>query len=173
MNIHSGRTLSSMKSRSLLLLGVMLVSPAWSQEPATNAPVLTPQSFDRSSDSIRKIVRDVAASQSVPVRLSAESPVEREPVATFEYVPPEKSPTVKSTPPRLPTAPAPASAGPLSAISEVVFETLVDTLLDADSDDSSEGQYERWHTCQSRAHLKTTEMGYETCPGENHGGVPR
>jgi hypothetical protein len=128
-----------MKS-SLWLLGIMLVSPAWSQEPPANTPVLTPQSFDRNSDSIKKIVHDAAASQSVLVQLSEETPVKREPYTTIEYAPPVVAPPAKIAKPR-PTAPAPAREGPVSQI----FDAVIDTLLDVDSDD---GQYE-WHSCQS------------------------
>lgn len=56
----------------------MFVAPVWSQEP----------SFDLSSDSIRKIVRETAAAQSVPIQISKETPVKREPDTTFKYVPP-------------------------------------------------------------------------------------
>ena len=141
-----------MKS-SVWLLGVMLVSPAWSQEPVTNTPVLTPLSFDRSSDSIRKIVRDAAATQSVPVQLSEETPVKRESDAAFIYVPPaEAPPPVKTPTPRLPVA-EPESNGLLSA----VFGMLIDDLLDVEPDDPAAGL---WVTCEEQGAMQRIE----TCP---------
>jgi hypothetical protein len=126
-----------MKSRSKWLVGILLVSPAWSQDPG----------FDPSSDSIKKIVRDVAATQSSTVR---------EPYTQIEYSPPaEVRPPLKSPAPRLPTA-APASDG--------IVSTLVDILLDGDElDDSSQGSYNESNSCLSK-------QLYETCPGVDRVG---
>jgi hypothetical protein len=128
------------------LVGIMLVSPAWSQQPG----------FDPSSDSIKKIVRDVAATQSATVQLSEEPPAKREPFTTIEYSKPdEERPPLKSPTPRLPTA-APASDG--------VVSTLVDILLDDDElDDSSQGSYNESNSCLSK-------QRYETCPGVDRVG---
>ncbi len=104
-------------------------------------------------------MRDAAAAQSPAIQLSGETPVEPGPDATFVYVPPVEVEPVKIEPPRLPTA-APESDGFLSAL----FEVLIETALDIEPDDFQEGQYESWLTCQSRADLKTTAMGYKTCP---------
>ena len=67
--IGPGGRLGHMKSRALLVLAALLAAPAWSQE------------FDLHSESITKIVRNVAESQSVAVQLSEEKPVARDPFA--------------------------------------------------------------------------------------------
>jgi len=90
---------------------------------------LTPQSFDRSSESIKKIVRDTAATQSAPDQLTEEKPAKRDP-STVVYVPPEKPSAPVSEPPRQPDASS-RSDGFLSA----VFETILDEVLDVEDDD--------------------------------------
>lgn len=146
----------------VLLLGVMLVSPAWSQEPAATAPVATPRSFDRNDDSIRKIVRNAAAAQSVPIQPAEETPAKREPDAAFKYVPPEPKPVKAPAPtPRLPAA-APAATGPIGA--------LIETLLEVEPDTSPEGRYNDWLKCQDSDNLKSVSDRYKTCPGVNRDG---
>ena len=142
-----------MTSRSFLLLGVMFVSLAWSQESSAEEPTPTPQSFDLSSDSIKKIVRDTAGAQSVPIRISEEKPLEREPDTTFKYVPPEVVQPAKSPAPRRPTAP-PESDGPISAL----IDTLVDTALGVD-DDSLDYR----SVCPPTDALNTPAPNYENC----------
>jgi hypothetical protein len=142
-----------MASRSLLLLGVMFVSLAWSQKSAADESAPSPQSFDLSSDSIKKIVRDMAAAQSQPVRISEETPVEREADSTVKYVPPEEAQPAKSQVPRRPTAP-PESDGPISAL----IDTLVDMALDVDDD--SLGYYS---VCPPTGALNTPAPSSEDC----------
>jgi hypothetical protein len=103
----------------LLLLVAWLVSPAWSEEPAAESPAITPGSFDLSSDSVRKIVRDSAAAQSALIQVSEEKPVEPESTSTIKYVPPTKEDApVKRATPR--PAPEPQSHGILSALAEML-----------------------------------------------------
>jgi hypothetical protein len=134
-----------MKFRSKWLVGIALVSSAWSQEPG----------FDLSSDSIKKIVRDVASTQSSTVQLTEETPVKREPYTQIEYSPPaEVRPPLKRADPPRPAAPA----------SDGIVSTLVDILLDGDElDDSSQGSYNESNSCLSK-------QRYETCPGVDHVG---
>ena len=148
-----------MKSRALWLLGVLLATSTWSQESATTAPALTPASFDRNSDSIKKIVRSIASSQSVPIQLSEEAPAKHEPDATFKYVPPvDAEPPAKSPTPRLPAA-TPQATGPISS--------LIETLLDIEPDDGTGRFYNDWLVCQHRDNLKAAPDRYKTCPGMN------
>jgi len=153
LSLGSGRRLAIMTSRSLLLLGVMFVAIAWSQEPAADEPAPTPRSFDLSSDSIKKIVRDTAAAQSVPIRISDEAPVKREPDTTIKYVPPDVAKPAKSPDPRRPTAP-PESDGPISAL----IDTLVDTALGVE-DDSLDYR----SVCPPTDALNTPAPNYENC----------
>jgi hypothetical protein len=103
----------------LLLLVAWLASPAWSEEPAAELPAVTSGSFDLSNDSIRKIVRDSAVTQSALVQVSDEKPVEPESTSTIKYVPPikEDAPVKRATP-----RPAyePQSQGILSALAEML-----------------------------------------------------
>ena len=142
-----------MSSRPFLLLFAMFFSPAWSQEPAAEPPVAAPHSFDLNSDSIKKIVRDTAADQSVPIQISEETPAKREPDATFKYVPPIVAETVKEPAPRRPTAP-PKSDGPVSTL----IETLVDMALGVD-DDSLDYR----PSCPPTDALNTPAPNYENC----------
>jgi hypothetical protein len=108
-----------MNPRAVLLIGAMLVSPAWSQEP----------SFDLKSDAIKRIVQTTAATQYAPIQPPEEKPVEPEPASTIKFVPPVKEePPVKRT--AKPAAPAPQSHTFLSAL----VETLVDDALGTDED---------------------------------------
>ena len=146
-----------MNSRAFLVVGALLVSPAWSQEPAPQAAVLTPQSFDRNSESIKKIVRDAAATQSAPVQLTEEKPAKRDP-ATVIYVPPEKPAPVSEPPRRLPDA-SPRSDGFLSA----VFETILDEVLDIEADDDITSSNEMLR-CRVQKEQKTAPPGIDNCP---------
>jgi hypothetical protein len=132
----------------VLLLGALLVSPAWSQEPATPSPTVTPQSFDLGSDAVKKIVLATASSQSVPVQVSREAPVKRESVTEIVYVPPELPPVVKEIAP--PPVAAPESDGFLSAAFDIAFETLVDSMLGDETDDAMQKQYDTWRACHAR-----------------------
>ena len=145
-----------MNPRAYLLVA-LLVSPAWSQEPVADPPMVTAsftaRSFDLSNDSIRKIVRDGAATQFASVRASNDTPVEPERVAV-RFVPVEKAlPAPKPRPPRL--QPAPPSGGFISA--------LVDILLDSD-DDEAAVYSQKCLRCELREPMTSTSMGDDTCP---------
>jgi hypothetical protein len=140
-----------MNSRALILLGALLASPVWAQQP----------SFDLSSDNIKKIVRDTAATQSRPIELSEEKPVEREPVETVRYVPPEKP----TPPPVERAAPRPVAASQSSDFLSTVIDILVDEVLGIDDDIESEVQSDRRLRCPAADPHKTTEPGSSTCPG--------
>ena len=141
-----------MASRSILLF-VMFISAAWAQEPAANEQAATPRSFDLGSDSIRKIVRDTAAEQSVPIQISEGTPANRERETTIKFVPPEVSQPAKEPAPRRPTAP-PESDGPLSTL----IETLVDTALGVEDDSAV-----YYATCPATDALNTPAPNYENC----------
>jgi hypothetical protein len=115
--------------RALLLLGVMFAWPAWSQEPAADEPSPSAQSFDLSSASIKKIVHDTAAAQSVAIQASEEKAAKPEPDATIKYVPPDQAQPAKPSAARRPSA-APEPEGPISTL----IDTLVDTALGVEDD---------------------------------------
>lgn len=142
-----------MNSRALFLFGALLASPVWAQQP----------SFDLSSDYIRKIVRDTAATQSRPIELSEEKPAEREPVETVRYVPPEKPAPVKIAAPR--PVDAPQSHGILSSLVDAIVETVIDEALGIDDDLESQVPSDRRLRCPAADPHKTTEPGSSTCPG--------
>ena len=146
-----------MNLRAFLVVGALFVLPAWSQEPASQLAVLTPQSFDRNSESIKKIVRDTAATQTSAVQPPEEKPAKRDP-ATVVYVPPEKLPAPVHEPPRqLPEAKS-RSDKFLSA----VFETILDEVLDAEDDDvTSRNEMLR---CRVQKEQKTSPPGIDNCP---------
>ena len=133
-----------MNSRALLLFGVMLVSPAWSQEAATVATASN-RSFDLSNEAVRKIVRDTVATQAVAVQPPEEPPVARKPGGTIVFVPAPKAEPVKY-PTRLPD-PAPQTDGFLSA--------LIETLLGVE-DDMSHLRPNDWLECRASDNLKAT-----------------
>jgi hypothetical protein len=112
--------------------------------------------LDLKNDSIRKIVRDTAATQSATVQLPHEKPVARKPLANIEFVPEVKAPPLKY-PTHLPD-PAPRSSGILSA--------LIDTLLDVDDDPSLGGKYPLWLSCQAHDDLKSA-LQQDACPSAN------
>jgi hypothetical protein len=128
MGFRFGGTLTDMNSRVLLLV-------------------------DLHNDSIKKIVRDTAATQFAPIQLSNEKPVARKSIERIEFVVPVAVPAPKY-PTRLPD-PAPRSTGFLS--------TQIDTLLDVDDDPSLEGKYPIWLSCQARDDLKSATQ-QDACP---------
>ena len=139
--IGPGGRLGHMKSRALLVLAALLAAPAWSQE------------FDLHSESITKIVRNVAESQSVAVQLSEEKPVARDPFADIEYVP------LTHAPPVQPAAPQPAASRSskfLSALTEILVDEVVDSVLDAATDDSYQEQSQHWVHCETLDVTKAT-----------------
>lgn len=132
-----------------MLFGALLVSPAWAQEPA-DPQTPTRLSFDLRSDSLKKIVRDTAATQSATSQPASEAPVRPSPRAAVVYVPPEKKAKPAEHKVLLPS-PVPESGGFLSA--------LVDVLPDRELDNRV--------ICPSDEDLKTIAQGYEHCPGVN------
>jgi hypothetical protein len=133
-----------MNSRAIFLFGVMLVSPAWSQEAATVATASS-RSFDLSNESVKKIVRDTVATQAVAVQPPVETPVARKPPGTVVFVPAVKAEPVKY-PTRLPD-PAPQTDGFLSA--------LIETLLGIE-DDTAQLRPNDWLDCRASDNLKAT-----------------
>ena len=132
-----------MHSRILLLVGAMLASPTWSQELVV----------DLHNDSIKKIVRDTAATQFATVQLSNEKTDARKPIEKIDFVRPVAKPPVKY-PIRLPD-PAPRSTG--------IFATLIDTLLNSIDDYPGPFRYDNWISCQARDDLKTARQ-LDGCP---------
>jgi len=125
-----------MNPRALLILAALLAAPAWPQAP----------SFDLKGDALKKIVHDIASSQSVPVQLSQDLPAKRDSAPTIRFVPPEKPAVAK------PAAPPPArSSSPApDGILGVVVDTFIDSLLDVQHDEVTQEQYEAWRACQAR-----------------------
>jgi hypothetical protein len=142
-----------MKPHALLLVASLLGSPAWSQEPA-------PRSFDLGSESIRKIVRETAAKQSVALQVSEDATVERMPaVKTVVFVPPEKPPLLKDLPTRRAPPPAPRPNGFLDA----ALNTLVDTVVDTVFDDLVKEHATVWRPCETRADVPTATLNHSMC----------
>ena len=133
--------LARMKSRALFLIGALLASSAWAQEP----------SFDLKSDAIRKIVHDSAASQS-------ESKLILEP----EDLRPLDQP-IKTEPPRR-TA-KPKRQGPVSALIDTVVNTVVDDALGVDENGLPPGGYSKWVACQSVVDTRPSLPPIAACPG--------
>ena|SRR5688500_12028121 len=146
-----------MNSRAYLL-AAFLVSPAWSQDPAAEAPVPAAPSFDLRSAAIQKIVRDTAASQFAYVQVSVKAPVEAEP-AEFVYVPPEKPAAPLRESPRRPAAPPPASDGFLSAL----FDILIDEALGTDDVDEVTASNDMLR-CRVQKEIKSIPPGVDNCP---------
>jgi hypothetical protein len=136
-----------MTARALLLFGVMLASPAWSQE----TPPLTARSFDLTSDSVRQIVHDTAAAQSTAARAAEEPPKELKPAGVVRYVPPVKPEPAEPPQPRLPSA-------PLSPFLSAVADILVDEVLHIDEVSS----YDAWLANRSRDSLESFRQRAQT-----------
>ena len=150
-----------MKSHVFLIAG-LLASPAWSQEPAGDAPAPAARSFDVHGDAVKKIVHDTAASQYSNAQVSPEAPVDagrREVV----YVPPEDSldpVPVRESPEQKPAAaPAPESNSFLSSL----FEFVIDQALDSEEDDGVTSSNEMLR-CRIQKEQKTSPPGIDNCP---------
>lgn len=142
-----------MNARASLLFGLLLATPAWTQEPAT---------FDLRSDAVRKIVRDTAASQAVPARpIETAVPVSRETGETLTYVEPVEKPPAKRETPQ--PAPAPSSNGFVSTL----FEILAEEIFDVEEDYSYDSNRARWLTCQPQDAGELPPDLHDTCPGMN------
>lgn len=114
--------LDALNSR-VLLLAALLTTSAWGAEPAADALTIMPRSLDLSSDLIREIVRESAATQLALVQVAEEKPVEIEADKTVKYVPPIKKKPVKRAAPR--PARERESNGLISALAEMlVVEAL-------------------------------------------------
>jgi len=145
-----------MNPRTILLVA-LLVSPAWSQEPAPATPAATTRSFDLHNESVKKIVHDTAATQYSVVQASQESASKPKPTETTVKFVPEEKPVVNQEPvypTRLPEAKS----------SDGFLSTLIDTVLEDDSVSYAELNKERL-ACLSRENLKTTTERVASCPG--------
>jgi hypothetical protein len=127
-----------MKPRASFLVAALLVSPAWSNEPAPISPPPPRLAFDLSNDSVKKAVRDSAATQYATLQVAAEKPAEQDPVARIDFAPPDKPLMAK---PRLvqATVPPPATPPPNEFVTAIV-DTLLDLALGAP-------EPEVWHAC--------------------------
>ena len=142
-----------MNTRALCLMGMWLVSPAWSQEAPADAPAISRRSFDLSNDTIRTIVRDTATSLSVPIRMPDEPGPERENLAISSFPPPEKTRPVEHKV-SLPSPTSPSS-GPLSS--------LVEVLLGLD-DDVPVVRRDSGLACRWPDKMSPPAQGHESCP---------
>jgi hypothetical protein len=137
-----------MNPRAWLLFGAFLVSPAWSQE------------FDLRSDSVQKIVRATAATQSVAVHETAEAAATpgpaQKPVA---YVPPEKPSQMRELPTRL------APAAKTNPFVSAVIDSVVEDVLGVEPDPAYDFEYEKLKACQQRNADKTAAQRNEACSG--------
>jgi hypothetical protein len=137
-----------MNARAFLLVGTLLASTAWSQEPA----------FDLKSESVRNIVRATAASQSVALPESPAAPVRTEPAKkTVAFVPPEKPPLVREL-----TAEKPRDVK-LNPFLSAVVDTVVDETLGVEPDPGYEFEYEKLRNCQRRNADKTSTERDAVC----------
>src|SRR3954469_23634736 len=100
------------------LLAALLVSPAWSQERAAQAPAPAAPSFNLRSDAIKKIVADRAASQLTEEQVADQASKAAKPTQIV-FVTPEKRPVHERPTPRLPD-PSPKSNGFLSSMVEIL-----------------------------------------------------
>lgn len=126
------------------------------------APVVTPPSFDLGSESVKKILRDTAATQYATARPAEAEPAKSPPSAekAFQYIAPEKPPAKPVAKLNLPPMPAALeSNGFLSAL----IETLIDEALDSDYDDPVEANTVSWLTCQAAIDLKRETLGQGSC----------
>src|SRR4051794_18316656 len=119
-----------MNPRACLIVA-LLASTAWSKEPAAVPPALTAGSFDLRNESLRKIVRDTAATQSAIVVASEDAPTKSDPSATFKYVPPEEN----ATPAPVPKTEVPRRkpSRPSNDFVSALFGIALDSVLGDDS----------------------------------------
>lgn len=141
-----------MRMRACLLIA-LLVSPAWSQEKAaTDGPAPAAHSFDLRNETVRKIVRETAATQFSAVYVTDDATAPKP--AKTEFVPAASVTEAETTTVRLPE-PLPPSGGFLS--------TLIDTILFDDTFSDRELQ-EKALGCLSRENVKTAPERVENCP---------
>lgn len=138
-----------MNARPLLMLGALLVSPAWAQE----------FSFDLHSEPVKNIVRATAATQYAAVQPVKDLQVKREPVMADIFKSDERldeKPALKRAVPR--HAPVRTIQGPVSA--------LVSTLLDIQNYELPGEEFNVWHACPQAGDPNTAGPGYAMCPGK-------
>jgi hypothetical protein len=106
--------------RLFLLTGLLMSSAAFAQQP----------NFDFANDSIRKVVRDSAASQYATLQAlpPAASTTKPKPAAVIDLSPPEKPILIKAAAAK----PAPQLNGFLSGMFEVAFDLAIESLLGRD-----------------------------------------
>lgn len=154
-----------MFSRTALLAGLVFASAALAQEPVKN-PALSPRSFDLSNDSIKRAVRDSAATQYAVVQLPDSEPAKRDPIAAIDFSKP-----VKPAPERA-AAPVnhPAATPLAAAVSEGILYGLIDTLVDVALEDAPQSTH--WVSCKPPGALETTAQIAVLCPMMSDDGAP-
>lgn len=155
MENGEGPILHSMFSRTALLAGLVLASSALAQEPVNIPPALSPRSFDLSNDSIKKAVRDSAATQYAIVRSHDSEPAKRDPIAAIDFSKPAKPAPVKTA--RVDHS---AATPVVAAVSESILSGLIETLLDGVTD----GQSEDWKSCKPEGATEATPQISVMCP---------
>ena len=93
------------RSAAIALLS-LLATTAWSQTPAAETPAPAERTFDLSNDSIKKVVRDTAATQFADARVTPAEQTTPRP-EQIQFVTPDKPPAepkVSLPPPREPRA---------------------------------------------------------------------
>lgn len=133
-----------------LLTGLVLASPAWSQEPVQ-------PHFDLHSESVRNIVRDTAATQYAQVRIAEENDAqESEP---FDSTSLEEIPLLGELPPKGPASPR-AYVDPNGLFASVV-DILVDSALSSLLG-TEVGDDELYVACSPKPDPKATPLQFAT-----------
>jgi hypothetical protein len=152
-----------MNTRALLVVGAFLALPGWSQEPAADTSPAAPPTFDLRSDSVKKVLRDTAATQYASVQVLETKPTEPKPVKTVQFVPPEKQPARRATKINLPTWQKVEDSTFASWLVDQVFESIVEGVFDIEHDDSLELSRVGWVECQASIDLKRETLGNGSC----------
>ena len=152
-----------MKSRAFLIVA-LLASPAWSQEPATEAAAPAIKPLDLRSDAVKKIVHDTAASQYGDAQSAPETPAVAE-RREVEYVPPEN---LEEVPVReaaeQPPAPVPAPASQPEGFLSSMVSFLIAEALGNDQDDDLVTTSNEMLRCRIQKEQKTSPPGEDRCP---------
>jgi hypothetical protein len=149
-----------MINRALLVVGCLVAIPARSQELLAPSHSATPPSLDLRAESVRKIVRDAAATQYAAPQLDESKQVEQPREAkAVRFVPPEKPPARHTGKLSLPTMPEEIEESFLSH----VITSLIDEALGIEQDDPVESNSISWLSCQSRIDLKRETLGNGSC----------
>jgi hypothetical protein len=153
-----------MNTRALLVVGSFLAMPAWSQESAGEAPREALPTFDLSSASVRKILRDTAATQFASVQAFEAKPPEPKPVKAVQYVPPERPANKPVSKINLPTWPREEEHGSFSSfLVDKIFETVIEEVFNLEHDDTLELSRVGWVECQASIDLKRETLGQGSC----------